>query len=242
MRPVTQAAEPTRTAFVPLPSPENLDRPLRVSTSMASLGLAVLLAAISAAIVWSFVSAVPVKVEAQGILLSRLGVADVTANAGGLVKALRVATGDRVQAGQIVAELNEPELEDKLQTELIERQSQDSARALLAQVQARTLAASERERDVQRQALEVRAQSLMDRLATLREIERNTAGLVASGFETRTKLLEAINDRSRTQTDLNDTRSQVLTLQSQDEQERSRTSATCCRPISGSSQPIAPSR
>ncbi len=203
-------------------SPDKLDRPLRVSTSIAGLAFAVLLLCIVAATAWSFVSTAPIKVEAQGILLSRLGVLDVSANAAGRVTDLKVLVGDHVTSGQAVAEISQPELGETLQSKIMELASRRAEQQQLRLLTARTGEAADRQRAMRRQAIDVRVASLTQRLATTREIEANTASLFASGVTTRMRLLDTTNDRSRSENDLNDARSQLLSLQAEIEEQHAR--------------------
>jgi HlyD family secretion protein len=203
-------------------SPDKLDRLLRVNTSLAGAAFAMLLLVMAAAIVWSFASTAPIKILAQGILLSKLGVADVTANAAGRVKSLKVAVGDRVVAGQAVAELSQPDLGDTLLSKRLELDARNAEREQVRELAARTLEVADRQRGLRMEALEVRLVSLATRLATLREIEFNTAALLTSGITTRFRALEATNERSRTENERNDARSQVLTLRAEAEEERAR--------------------
>lgn len=203
-------------------SPDKLDRPLRVSTSLAGLAFAALLLCILAALGWSFVATAPIKVEAQGILLSRLGVLDVSANAAGRVTDLKVSVGDHVIAGQAIAEISQPELGETLQSKIMELASRRAEQEQLRLLTARTDEAADRQRAMRHQAIDVRVASLAQRLVTTREIEANTASLFASGVTTRMRLLDTTNDRSRTENDLNDARSQLLSLQAEVEEQHAR--------------------
>lgn len=203
-------------------SPDRLDRPLRLSASLAAFSLAVLVAAAVAAAIWSFVSTAPVKVQAQGLILSRLGVSDVTANAAGRVTALKVEVGDRVVAGQVVAEISQPDLGETLKSKTIELEARKTEREQIRRLATRTFEIAERQRARRREAIDVRIASLTSRLATMREIEANTKGLLASGVTTLVRALETTNERSRTENDLNDARSQLITLQAEAEDQKAR--------------------
>lgn len=201
-------------------SAERLDRLLLVSSSLTGTALAALVLAMIAAIVWSVRSSAPVKVEAQGIVLSRQGVGDVTADAEGRVTALRIAVGDRLQVGQVVAELSQPAHGDRARSKQLELDGLRAQRDELQVLTDRTFAAAEAQRALRRQALEVRAAALTQRMATLRNIEASTIALFASGVATRLRALEATNERSRAENDLNDVASQMLVLRSESEEGR----------------------
>ncbi|MFN7678665.1 MAG: NHLP bacteriocin system secretion protein [Cyanobacteriota bacterium] len=78
------------------------------------VGLA--LGALAATIaVWALVWPVPTEVVGQGVLIQPDGAGLLNARAAGQVKALRVAVGDRVRAGQVLLVLHLPVLERQLQ-------------------------------------------------------------------------------------------------------------------------------
>ncbi|MFN9944703.1 MAG: biotin/lipoyl-binding protein, partial [bacterium] len=80
--------------------------------------------------VWALVWPVPTEVVGQGVLLYPGGAGLLNARAAGQVKALRVAVGDRVRAGQVLLVLHLPVLERQLQQQMgnlaqLERQNRD---------------------------------------------------------------------------------------------------------------------
>lgn len=94
-----------RAAQERLSSPERLDELMRVTApghwlALGGLGLAVL-----AAILWGLFGTISVTVEGQGILLRGGALLDVTAASDGRVRSVRVAVGDRVAAGEAIAEI-----------------------------------------------------------------------------------------------------------------------------------------
>jgi HlyD family secretion protein len=92
--------------------------------ALAALGLGIL-----AASIWSFVGEITTRVDGQGILLRGEAVLDVTASADGRLLAVEVGVGDVVKAGQVVARIEQPDLELRLTTkrrELETLRSQDT--------------------------------------------------------------------------------------------------------------------
>ena len=93
-----------------LAGPEHLDRALQVTTSKGWLALATLMAMIVAVVVWSLVAQVATYIRGDGIFLSRGGaVFDAAAPVGGTLMETPFSLGDRVQAGEIVAEIHDEE-------------------------------------------------------------------------------------------------------------------------------------
>lgn len=189
------------------PNPEQLDSLLKVVPSFAWISLSVLLVATLIALVWSIFSTALVKSDAQGILLSRAGVADVVAPASGRLSAVLVQPGQRVRAGQVVAYLAQPELETQLrqrQTDRAKLQERAEAirRFLAGQSQARTAVDISREK------------ALHDRVAALRQTEATLAQMLAAQQDL---LRQGIVTRERTlsvQQQLADVRAQLNSAQS----------------------------
>ncbi|WP_419164929.1 NHLP bacteriocin system secretion protein [Candidatus Palauibacter sp.] len=97
-----------------LGTPEHLDRVLYVTTPRAWLALGALVAILTAAVVWSIVGQLSTYVRAEGIILSRSGmVLDVVSSRGGRLNRIGVATGDRVEVEDVVAETFDPEVMER---------------------------------------------------------------------------------------------------------------------------------
>src|SRR5687767_9357951 len=99
-----------------LASPERLDELMRVTSPMGWIALAALGVAILAAAIWGFVGEITTKVDGPGILLRGEAVLDVTASAEGRLVSVDVGVGDVVKVGQLVARIEQPDLELRLAT------------------------------------------------------------------------------------------------------------------------------
>jgi HlyD family secretion protein len=91
-----------------LSSPEQLDELMEVTTSKAWMALATMGLLSLLLLVWSFTGSLPTKIHATGILLKEGGVADISATTGGQVTEITVREGDRVEVGDVVAQLAQP--------------------------------------------------------------------------------------------------------------------------------------
>jgi len=123
-------------------SPEQLDQLIQVTRPRAWAALAALVLLVLAFGVWGVLGRLTTRVQAQGMLLGG-EVYDVVPEWAGRVTALRVAVGDQVTAGDLVAELQQPELAQRIES------AQARARELeeeLVYVQA----SGAREREIQR--------------------------------------------------------------------------------------------
>lgn len=182
------------------PSPDQLDRMLRVVPSFAWVALTVLGLTLLATLVWSMISHAPLKVAGDGILLSPGGVADVVTPTQGYLVRLLVAPGDEVKAGQPVAVLDQPELQTKLDLKRLELEKLKDQKERIAAFHASEGAA--------RAALiGERTSGLTARIANLRQLEATTAALLETqgallerGLITRERVLSIRAQLQQTQT------------------------------------------
>lgn len=102
-----------KAAIERMSSPEQLDMAMRVTSPVSWIALSALAAIILAAVVFSIVGRISVKVDGTGILLrGDTGTIQVTAN--GTVTELLVKEGDVIEQGQVVARLELPDLEGEI--------------------------------------------------------------------------------------------------------------------------------
>lgn len=102
-------------ALARISSPEQLDQLLRMSSPAIWLALAALAGLFGCALVWGFYGSLPTKVAGQGILLRSSGMFTVTAQSSGEVKNLYFVKGGNVRRGQVLAQIAQPALMDKVE-------------------------------------------------------------------------------------------------------------------------------
>lgn len=90
-------------------SPDDLDQLVAVTSPRRWLGLAALLLAVTAAVIWSLASSVPTTLSGNGFLLPLDGLASVTAPVSGTVHDVTLQTGAHVVAGDTVARVVQPD-------------------------------------------------------------------------------------------------------------------------------------
>ena len=95
-------------------APGQLDLGVKIIRTPHWLLLLVLLVIVFGAVGFSFVIKVPVKVQAQGILIPEEGLKDIESLTDGLVKDIMVKPGDFVRKGMRVAQIEQPDLTQKL--------------------------------------------------------------------------------------------------------------------------------
>jgi HlyD family secretion protein len=98
-----------------LSSPEQIDQLLRVTTVRNWISLLALCVSLGAALAWSVTAFTQTTVDAQGVISRTEGVDNVVALGTGTVMDIRVDVGDEIHAGEIVAHIAQPSLEQKLQ-------------------------------------------------------------------------------------------------------------------------------
>lgn len=210
-----------------LASPERLDLAAAVVRPTAWLLLLTALLFVGVAVVGSIAIRVPVKVAGEGILLSPEGVREVTSLSTGQVERLLVRLGQRIEEGQVVARIGQPDLVQELATAQAElRDAQDHLDRTL-QFQANVSRAAAASRVEQRQNLDESTGLTEQRLALLRTRLRDLEGLEARGLALKAAVMQARGDVSSAIEELARTRyarrqSAVEETNAQTEQERER--------------------
>ena len=95
-------------------SPDRLDLGARLVSPASWLLLAVAVLLIVTTTIGSAVIKVPIKVAAQGLLMTPLGVKDVVSATSGRVRSIRVKAGDRIKVGQPIADVEQPDLQEEI--------------------------------------------------------------------------------------------------------------------------------
>jgi HlyD family secretion protein len=170
-----------KSALDKLSSPEQLDVMLQVTSPMGWISLAGLGILLAFAVVWSIVGKIPIVVEGQGILIRGAAVFDITASAQGRISEIAVKAGDRIEADQVIARFEQPELQLKI----------DNTKAQLAQIEG------------QNRELKSRGGSLLSQYqAQARELREKVAvqqGLVKKGILTKSTLMRTKEQLANTE-------------------------------------------
>src|SRR5579863_4923270 len=97
-----------------LSSPERLDLAWKVTTPKEWLALVGILFLLGAAVFWGFTGSLSTRVTAEGVIIRRGGIVNVVASGSGLVVRLDVKTGDVVKANQVIAQIAQPALLERI--------------------------------------------------------------------------------------------------------------------------------
>ncbi|KAM3096408.1 NHLP bacteriocin system secretion protein [Phormidesmis sp. 146-12] len=108
-----------------LSSPERLDQLMQVVQPKKWIPLAAMGSLIAVGLTWSVFGRIPITIAGQGILVFPSQVAAFQSPSSGKILTLNIRPGDRVKKGQVLATIDQTELQENL----------DLARAKLAQLQ-----------------------------------------------------------------------------------------------------------
>lgn len=103
-----------REALERLRSPEQLDKLFSPVTPVAWIALATVLLLVVSALMWSVFGVMATKVNGSGLIIDADGLVNISSEAGGRLAEIRVKVGERVQRGQVVATLEQPDLEAQI--------------------------------------------------------------------------------------------------------------------------------
>ncbi len=186
-----------------LSSPEQLDQLLKVVNPRAWIPLATAGSLVFVAGVWSVFGRLPLKVNGEGVLIYPHRVVPFEAPSGGQILTINIQPGDKVKKGDIIATLEQSQLEKQLQ------QQRDKLAELEGQKED-TNKLEERKITLELATLKKQRISLEERLrrdstipelrrASLRALEKNRASLEQRLEQTRNLLptLEKMRDTRR---------------------------------------------
>jgi HlyD family secretion protein len=152
-----------------LSSPERLDQLMQVVSPKSWLPLVSLGSLIVVGLLWSIYGRIPITVEGKGVLIYPRKVLALQSKTSGQLVALNVKVGDYVNEGDVLATVNQIELNKQLQlarNKLAQLQGQDRD---VNSLQARRNALTEKTLQRQRQYLQQNLETTMALTPVLRE-------------------------------------------------------------------------
>jgi len=99
-----------------LSSPDQLDEALRVTSAHTWLALSGLFLLLGTTSVWAWQGRIATTVDGKGIVVRRGGVYNVSSHGTGIVVDFKVRAGDSIRENQVVARIEQPELQDQILT------------------------------------------------------------------------------------------------------------------------------
>ena len=97
-----------------LSSPDQLDRMITIVPAGLWLALAGGAIAVVLTIAWSIIGRIPVTVQTNGVYMAGSGVGTIYSGNGGIVSDVYYSTGDFVAVGDVIAQLNNDEIQKKI--------------------------------------------------------------------------------------------------------------------------------
>ncbi len=176
-------------ALEELASPDELDKLMQITGPKGWFALAGLAVVVITTVLWGIYGSIPTDVTAIGVYVKSGGVQDITTPATGQIAEITVRSGDRVEQGDVVAYLNQPELRDKIKNIRQQLELQKKTRAMIKQFQTKSLADQMKYIKEQRQQLTRQINNLREQLKNNREILQSRRELYEDGLINRQQLL-----------------------------------------------------
>lgn len=99
-----------------LSSPEQLDRTLTITATKSWIALLAILLLLGLIAAWAFEGVVSTTSLGQGVIVRNGGVLNVVSSGSGVVIEMHVKVGDRIHRDQVIAQLAQPELTQRIQS------------------------------------------------------------------------------------------------------------------------------
>lgn len=207
--PGVQARLFRKVALDRLSSPEQLDVVVQVVTLKSWITLTPFLGLLGLATLWGFFGSIPTKVTGKCMLIQTGGLRDVTAGAPGRITAIKVAVGDTVKPGQVVALVAQPDLAERIESangrlaELRRQEAELETQIANSQRLSKSLLSQ------QSAALERQLKAAQDRNKVMTEWYQAQQTLFKQGLLTRQGLLEAERQVAASQQEVETAQSQI---------------------------------
>jgi HlyD family secretion protein len=171
-------------------SPEQLDQMMQVTTPKGWVVLVALIILVVFAIFWGIFGSISTKVTGMGILIKRGGVFSVGTDSLGQVLDLKVAVGETVHKGDIVAIVDQPELSDQLESANVELQELNVQEKLLTDYQSEGLKLNALSLVNEQENLEFSIKADEDKLKWLKARSESRTELLKEGLVTKQDLID----------------------------------------------------
>lgn len=177
-------------------SSEQTNQLIRVVPPYAWVILAGGILILVSALVWGFVGIIPTRVMGQGILLASKGsLYNATATAGGgRIAKIFVNPGQEVKKGQIIAHLDRPDLDNKIEESTKYLASLQDQYTQLKATAAQEISKRHADIDAQSQKLQQARDEANKNLAATEELMKIRQAALARGIEVKQNVLNSVHD------------------------------------------------
>lgn len=206
-------------AVAKVTDPDQLDQALAIVQPRHLFAMGAVITGVAAGLVWSIIATAPVIAAGQGVLQSTAGVATITAEGSGRIEQLLVQPDERVEQGQAIAIIRQPERLDTL------RAADEEAKDV--EERYRVLSAEYAEQDRMQQdlvkrtraAYEERIRSLEKQRTTLSKRQAAESKLEEKGLVSTLALFETEQLLAQMEQELATARNRLTELTLQQEQD-----------------------
>lgn len=147
-----------------LQTPDSLDQLLVNVSPKAVLVFGTLATVLLAVIIWSFAARIPISVSGHGILLKPRSIKTIQSSGSGVVTEIAMLVGEMVSAGQVIAKIEQPELERQLQ-------QQKSEFISLQDFHKKALVLAEQRRDLELSLLDQNLKDNQESMKALKSLQ-----------------------------------------------------------------------
>jgi HlyD family secretion protein len=179
-----------KVALERLASPEQLDTLMEVTKPRSWVGLAGLGFLLLVTVVWGVAGSIPTNVDGQGILIRSGGVYDVFATGSGPVAEVLVSEGDLVSQGQVIARIEQSDLQTRIANAKAQLAEMESQHQDLTRFTQRDLSLSQESYLLQESKLQDTISFAEQRLKALQEQIANEETLLERGLITKQAALQ----------------------------------------------------
>ncbi len=208
-----------KAALDKLASPEQLDQLMQVTSPRGWMALWTVGGILVMVIIWSIFGSIPTRVDGEGILIRGGNLREFEATGNGVIVSLNIKVSDRVEAGQIIASIDQPDLEDKITTAKREHEELQRETESVKLEDGATIAGL-RATIAGHQADIERTQSELEKVEEELKIKRES---LEKGLITRAKVLTIERDKVNLEANVTRVRATVSSIRAQIRQVQQRT-------------------
>jgi HlyD family secretion protein len=197
-------------------SPEQLDHLVSITRPLDWIFAAVILITLGTAVAWGIFGRLPTRAPAEGILVSSGGrVVDAVSGASGRLASIEVAVGDRVRQGQLVARVNQTDIEQRHRAAVEVLHERENEHETLKTKTAAELTLKAENFAKLEDAFNQVIRATNHRIEYLTTDLSNFEDLLAKGFTTRRNVEDRRRDLADAQQRKEDTQNEILKLRAQ---------------------------
>jgi len=204
-----------KAALEKLSTPEKLDQLIQITSPRAWIALLTIAIAIGTAMSWGFMGRVKTKINTAGVLLGG-EVYDIVSTTQGQLIDLKVAVGDVVQEGDIVAIVDQPEIAQQIE---LAKASLSERKYELKQL----LTFGSKETQIQEELIQQQRVSIEQQIQT---VEKNSTflkhqlaterGLLEKGLITKPQVVNSEQQLENAQNQIENLKAQLVQMSSQE--------------------------